>query len=109
MRYFEIEGKECRALPMEEDLLLKGAGGEAIGDPGTEVLDSNCQKNAVSSENKKEDIGVFIRNIPKNMKQSELHQIFEKHGEIQRLMLSFDLNHKSKGYGFVYYRSKESA
>lgn len=33
----------------------------------------------------------------------------EKHGEIRKLMLSFELNHKSKGFGFAYYRHKESA
>jgi RNA recognition motif-containing protein len=52
---------------------------------------------------------VFLRNIPKAYKQADLHQLLEKHGEISKLMVSFDINHKSKGFGFVYYRTKESA
>lgn len=32
----------------------------------------------------------------------------QKHGEIKMLMLSFDFNHRSKGFGFVYYVDEAS-
>ena len=43
------------------------------------------------------------------MKQAEVHELFKEHGLIDRLMFSFDLNHKSKGYGFCYYKDHTCA
>ncbi|MFN9903117.1 MAG: RNA recognition motif domain-containing protein [bacterium] len=33
-----------------------------------------------------------------------MHEIFEKHGEIKYVKLSYDENHRLKGYGIVCFR-----
>jgi len=52
MRFFEIDGKECRALPFEENIF--------------------------ANDDIKLDNQTFVRNIPKSMKQAELYDIFTK-------------------------------
>ena len=82
MRFFEIDGKECRALPFEENIF--------------------------ANDDIKLDNQTFVRNIPKTMKQAELYDIFTKYGQIKRCMIILDFNHKSKGYGFIHFKEKEA-
>lgn len=80
IRYFEICGKQCRALRFEKEIT-----------------------------NKSKDSYVFVRNIPKDLKQVELHQIFEQYGPIVSLKLSFNADHTSKGIGYITFQNEDSA
>ena len=83
IRYFEICGKECRSLRFEKDLSQGG----------------DTQKSTQ----------VFIKNIPKDMKQAQLHRLFEKYGAIVSLKLCFHADHTSKGFGYLTFQEATSA
>lgn len=76
MRYFEIDGKPCRALPFDKDLLG-------------------------SNKNKLADHNVFIRKIPEEIKAPELEEKFKRYGDIKSLKISLNPDHSSRQYGFV--------
>lgn len=76
MKYFEIDGLECRALPYDKDL-----------------LGSNRQ--ALTNNN------IFVRKLDKNLKASEVEEKFKKVGEVKSVKVSIDEGHHSRGYGFV--------
>ncbi len=84
IRYFEIDGKECRALCHEREIGQK--------------LDGDDDKKSV-----------FVRNLPASMKQAELHQIYQEYGFIVSLKIAMDANHASKGYGYITFRDEKSA
>ena len=84
MRYFEIDGKQCRALPFDKSLW---------GTNKEKLINNN----------------VFVKNIPKDMKHAELHQKFEAFGKIKSLKISLNPDHSSRGYGFICYQDEESA
>jgi polyadenylate-binding protein len=90
LRYFEIEGKQCRGLPFDNAL-----------------LGSNLTKTNESSN-------IFVRKIPKDMKPSELDDMFsnfdsEKRRPVKSMKISRDEDHSSRGYGFVCYENEEDA
>jgi len=84
MRYFEIDGKPCRALQFDRSLL----GGN---------------KDRMMTTN------VFVRNIPKELKHSELEQKFAQFGNIKSLKVSLNNDHTSRGYGFIQFNDEEAA
>ena len=84
IRYFEIDGKQCRALAF--DKLLWGTNKEKL-------ISSN----------------VFVAKIPKDMKNQELHAKMEKYGKIMSLKISLNADHSSRGYGFVQFQNEEAA
>lgn len=84
MRYFEIDGKQCRGLPFDRQL-----------------LGSNKEK--LFSQN------VFVRNIPKDVTHEQLHKIFSQIGPIKSLKISLNGDHTSRGYGFICFENAESA
>lgn len=84
MRYFEIDGKQCRSLQFDKDLLGQ-------------------QKIRLVSNN------IFVRKIPKGMKHEELDRLFRKHGSIKSLKISLNSDHTSRGYGFICFQNEESA
>ena len=83
MRYFDIEGKPCRALPFDRQL-----------------LGSNKEK--LVSQN------IFVR-APKEMLHEDLHKIFEQYGPIKSLKASLNPDYSSRGYGFICFENPESA
>jgi len=76
MRYFKIEGKWCRALKFDKQLL---------GSNKEKLLNNN----------------VFVRKIPTDKFHHDLHTKFEKFGRIKSLKVSLNSDHSSRGYGFI--------
>ena len=76
LRYFEINGKNCRALPFQQELLGSNVQGLA-------------EKN------------MFVSRIPKSDSAAILEKYFSKYGEIISCKISLGSDHESKGYGFV--------
>ena len=83
MRYFEIDGKQCRALPFDKQLLG-------------------------SNKEKLQTHNVFVK-VPKDMKHEELHEKFEKIGNIKSLKISLNPDYSSRGYGFICFQEEEYA
>lgn len=84
MRYFEIDGKQCRALPFDRQL-----------------LGSNKEK--LFSQN------VFVRNVPKDVTHEQLHKIFSQFGPIKSLKISLNGDYSSRGYGFICFENADAA
>ena len=84
MRYFEMEGKQCRGLPYDKELL------------GTNKL-------------KLTDHNVFVRKIPKSVKAQDLEESFKKFGDVKSLKISLNPDYSSRAYGFVCFQTPESA
>lgn len=78
LRYFEMGGKPCRALPFDNQLL------------GANAKDLAPQN-------------VFVRVIPKDKTAPQLEEFFLQYGPVKSLKISLDSDYKSRGYGFVCY------
>lgn len=79
LRYFELDGKPCRALPYQQDLL---------GSNITRLVDQN----------------IFVRKIPKDLKHEDLEKEFSKYGEVKSCKVSMNEDHTSRSYGFVCFK-----
>jgi RNA recognition motif-containing protein len=75
MRYFEIDGKPCRALPFDRSLLG-------------------------SNKEKLFDQSVFVK-LPKDVLHKDLEKLFAECGQIKSLKVSLNPDYSSRGYGFV--------
>jgi len=84
MRYFEIDGKPCRALPFDKEL-----------------LGSNKQKLT--------DHNIFVKKIPPTMKAPEMEELFKKYGDIKSLKISLNPDYSSRQYGFVCFQTPDGA
>ncbi len=86
MRYFDIDGKPCRGLKFNKNML-------------------GANKDTLNKGN-----NLFVRNIPKNVHSDEdVHKQFEKFGEILSLKASKNQDHTLRGYGFVCFANEEAA
>ena len=84
MRYFDIEGKPCRALAFDKQL-----------------LGSNKEKLLAHN--------VFVK-VPKNkFYHQQLHDIFSQFGPIKSLKVSLTPEYESNGYGFICFENPDSA
>jgi polyadenylate-binding protein len=52
---------------------------------------------------------VFVKNIPKDIKNEELEKKFEHIGKVKSLKISLNSDHSSRGYGFICFQEEESA
>ena len=84
MKYFTIDGKMCRALKFDKQL-----------------LGSNKEKLA--------NHNVFVKSIPKNWTHKNLQEKFEKFGAIKSLKVSLNPDHTSRGYGFICFQEEGPA
>lgn len=84
MRYFEVEGKPCRALQFDRNLFGQN-------------------KDKLNMTN------VFVRNIPKEIKAKELEEKFKPFGTVKSLKVSLNTDHSSRGYGFIQFEDEEAA
>lgn len=84
LRYFSLEGKHCRALPYQTDLL------------GSNV-------NRLTEQN------LFVRKIPKDLHSENLEEKFKSFGDIISCKVSINEDYSSRGYGFVCFKDPESA
>jgi RNA recognition motif-containing protein len=83
MKYFEIDGKQCRGLPFDKDLL-------------------GSNRNTTNKNN------VFIKiTLPKDhpkykdITSEKLDEMFSKFGSVKSAKLSINGDYSSRGYGFV--------
>jgi hypothetical protein len=87
MRYFEIDGKPCRALAFDKQLLG-------------------------SNKEKLQNHNIFCK-VPKdkelNFRHEDLHKLFEPHGKIKSLKISLNTDFSSRGYGFICFQEEQSA
>jgi len=84
LRYFQLEGKPCRALPYQTDLL---------GSNVTRLMEQN----------------LFVRKIPKDIHSEGLESMFKCYGDVISCKVSINEDHSSRGYGFVCFRDPEAA
>lgn len=86
LRYFDLDGKMCRALPYDNE--LQGA-----------------------NQARLQDQNVFIHHIPKEAEHSAkwLEDTFKQYGEIKSLKISLNEDHSSRGYGFICFQEPVSA
>ena len=77
MRYFDIGGKPCRALPFDRALLG-------------------------SNKEKLVDQSVYVK-IPKEMKilHEDLYKLFSDCGQVKSLKVSLNEDYSSRGYGLI--------
>ncbi|GBM21540.1 Polyadenylate-binding protein 3 [Araneus ventricosus] len=68
---------------------------KTTADPIKEVEEKPIQPN-----------NLFIKNLPKDMDENELRDLFKKFGAIQSVRVATDSAQKSKGYGFVCFHSE---
>lgn len=82
MRYFNIDGKPCRALPFNREIMDKSKLNEKI---------------------------VFIK-FPKNydIDNQKLFDKFKEFGEIVSSKIAINHDHSKKNYGFVCFKEAES-
>lgn len=83
MRYFEIDGKPCRSLPFDKQLLG-------------------------SNKDKLQNHNIFVK-VPKELKHEDLHGMFEQIGKIKSLKISLNPDFSSRGYGFICFQEEHSA
>lgn len=83
MKYFEIGGKQCRALPFDKQLL-------------------GSNKDKLTNNN------IFVK-VPKEMKHENLHELFEPLGKIKSLKISLNPDFTSRGYGFICFQDEAAA
>lgn len=83
MRYFEVDGKQCRALPFDKQLL---------GSNKDKLLTHN----------------IFVK-VPKDLKHEDLHKMFEPMGKIKSLKISLNADYTSRGYGFICFQDEATA
>jgi RNA recognition motif-containing protein len=83
LRFFTLEGKPCRALPYNSELL------------GSNVTRLNTQN-------------LFVRKIPKTEQSQSLEEHFKQYGDIISSKVSLNEDHSSRGYGFVCFKDPES-
>jgi len=84
MRYFQINGKWCRALKFDKQLLG-------------------------SNKEKLQNHNVFVRTVNKEWSHQDLHNKFSAFGPIKSLKISMNSDHTSRGYGFICFQDEESA
>ena len=82
IRYPEIRGKVCRALPYERELIPK------------------------KFESKS---SLFVKGFNKDWTHKDLYEFFKTFGEITSAKVSLNEGHLSRGYGFIMYAKEESA
>lgn len=82
IRYPEINGKVCRVLPYEKDLIAK-------------KFDSKAS--------------LFVKGLDKAWTHKDLYDFFKTFGEISSAKVSLNENHLSRGYGFVQFTREEFA
>lgn len=83
MRYFEVDGKSCRALPFDKQLL---------GSNKDKLLTHN----------------IFCK-VPKDLKHEDLHKLYEPMGKIKSLKISLNADYSSRGYGFICFQDEATA
>ena len=54
------------------------------------------------------ECNLFVKDIDESLDSSDLYKIFSKYGEIKSAKVSLHPDHKSKGYGFIWFADEKS-
>ena len=81
VKFPELHGKTCRALPYDKDLLR-----------------------SVQAEG-----NIFVKGFGDKWTHKELHEAFKVFGDVVSSRVSIEEGHKSRGFGYVQYRKPDSA
>jgi len=76
LKYFDLEGRPCRALAFDKDLL-------------------GSNRNQTNKNN------IFVKNIEKTIKSADLEEKFKAVGDVKSAKVSINGDYSSRGYGFV--------
>lgn len=81
VKFPQLRGKTCRALPYDKDLLRSM---QAEGN-------------------------IFVKGFGAEWTHKELYEAFKEFGDIVSTRVSIEEDHKSRGYGYVQFRKPEQA
>lgn len=81
IKFPELHGKVCRALPYDKDLLR------------------NCAPKS----------NIFVKGFGNHWKHSDLHEAFAQFGQIVSARVSIKNDYESRGFGFVQFVTAQSA
>lgn len=85
MKYFEIDGLQCRALPFDQSLL---------GSNKDKLLANN----------------VFYKSpLGEKLNYKDLEVQFSKFGDIKSLKISLNADHSQKGFAFICFENEQDA
>jgi polyadenylate-binding protein len=84
MKYFDIDGKPCRSLPFDRELL---------GINRSQIVRNN----------------VFVKHLDKNINSADLEKRFAEVGDVKCAKVSINPDYSSRGYGFVCFANPEKA
>ena len=93
-------------------LAAEGGGGGTSGKyvPPSKREGATSKPGDLLSMNKREDYTVRVTNLPEEITDSDIKELFKNIGEVSRIYLARDkITAKSKGYAFVSFRSKADA
>lgn len=89
VRYPEIKGVRCRALPYSRPT-------------GGATMSSGAEKKPTTFQ-------LFVKGCPPRWTHNELYEAFKTYGRIVSAKVSIDGDFKSRGYGFVQFEALDSA
>ena len=75
---------------------------------GREFLGSHIRVMKVTRD-RDPQANVFVKNLSEQTTAQDLEQLFKTYGPILSSKVSYDKNHKSRGYGFVQFEKREAA
>ena len=76
---------------------------------GKPVRICNYEGKGVSNNEKNYKQSLLIKNVDGRMSQKEFYQLFLQFGEVDSAKIEYDEAGNSKGYGYIYYNSEQSA
>eukprot|EP01091_Cochliopodium_minus_P000118 TRINITY_DN10150_c0_g1_i1.p1 TRINITY_DN10150_c0_g1~~TRINITY_DN10150_c0_g1_i1.p1 ORF type:complete len:565 (-),score=187.89 TRINITY_DN10150_c0_g1_i1:274-1935(-) len=69
----------------------------------------NKKQRSVETTNAPKYTNIFVKNLNPKISENELKEKFSQYGEITSLVIMFDDNKISKGFGFINYKTPEAA
>jgi polyadenylate-binding protein len=84
MKYFDIDGNQCRGLPYDRELL---------GINRSQIMKNN----------------VFVKHLDKDIKSGDLEEKLAAVGDVKSAKVSINPDYSSRGYGFVCFQNPEKA
>jgi RNA recognition motif-containing protein len=94
---------------MEKGLTLDGTIWSGTGSDGVRYIKIQEHKGKEKKKKKKEQIAtVFISNLPKEVNDNEVRELFESCGEIKSIRYALDNEKKCRGFGHIEFRDIES-
>lgn len=104
--YFDNEDSATKAKnELNGDILIPKA---SISHQGRPIRICYYEKRGTTAE-KNIKQSLLVKNLDKKMAQKEFYQLFLQYGDIESAKIDYDDQGISKGFGYIYYSSSESA